>query len=328
MTADEKALARASEAYGASLRDRRVRAAVRLEEVSARDPRIGEIASEMKLAGLAAVRAAMEDTPEAVEARVAEIARRNLALQEERTAHLRALGYPEDYLYAGPFCDACGDTGYHDGAMCACFQPFYVRALEEQLEEAAGRCFPSFETFDMAIFTASVSVPDAQSRAERTAIVRKCRDYAASLGRTAENLLLRGESGRGKTALAVCIAKAAIARGVGVLYVSAPSLFSLREEERFRRDEEAGAALARYRGCDALIVDDLGLEAASPLNAPTLLSLLTAREAAGLPTVLCTALQGNALSQRYSSAVASRLENGLSAVELRGLDLRRMLKTT
>ncbi|MEA4824691.1 MAG: ATP-binding protein [Clostridiaceae bacterium] len=328
MSADEKALSRASETYGASIRERRVRAAARLDEIAARDARIGEIASEMRLAGLAAVRAAMEDVPEDVEKRVRSIAEHNLALQTERSDRLRALGYPEDYLYAGPFCGVCGDTGYHDGAMCGCFQPFYIRALGDQIDEAVGKGFPTFETFNMSIFTASVAIPDAGSRAERMAVVQKCRDYAGMLGATSENLLLRGESGRGKTTLAVCIAREAVRRGVGVLYISAPALFSLREEERFRRDEEAGAELARYRVCDALVLDDVGLEATAPMNAPTLLSLLTAREAAGLPTILCTALYGKDLSGRYSTAVASRLENDFKAIELRGLDLRRMLKTT
>ena len=317
MPTDERALARAAERYGDMLRTRREQAAARLGEASARDPRIAEIADEMRLSGLAAVRAAMDDTPEAAQSRVKEIAARNLTLQQERARRLTALGYPEDYLYAGPFCPRCGDTGYDGGRLCGCFRPFYVEALCTQLDEALGKACPAF---DEGLFENAGAVEDPRRFLER------CRQYASQLGRGAGSLLVRGGTGSGKTMLAAYIAREAARLGAEVLYVRAPDYFALREEERFRRDEVAGAEAARYRRCTALVLDDLGLETQSAGSPAELLSLLNARETAQLPTILCTPLTAGQLEQRYSAAAASRIENGFAAVELRSGDIRRAFR--
>ena len=317
MPMDEKALTAASLAYGQDRARRRAAAATRLTEVSAKDPRIGEIADEMRLAGLAAVRAAMDGTPEEARARVEEAKVRDLALQNERAQRLEALGYPADYLYAGPFCETCGDTGYAGGKPCVCFKPFYTAALMAQFNAALGRGIPAF---DEGFFLKADAVEDPK------AFLARCRRYAAGCGASGQNLLLRGGPGRGKTMLAAYIGREAIRCGTEVLYVSAPDYFTLREEERFRRDPEAAAEAARYRSCTALVLDDLGLEAQSSGNPAALLGLLSAREAAGLPTVLCTALSPRELEARYSGAAASRLENGFMPVELRSGDLRRVFR--
>ena len=318
MPTDEKAMAAASQAFGQANAQRREKAAARLREAAARDPRIGEIADEMRLAGLAAVRAAAEGSPEEARSRVEEAAARDLALQEERGKRLAALGYPADYLFSGPFCPICGDTGYNGGRLCACFRPFYTQALLDQFNAAAGKGCPAF---DEGFFEKADAVPDPKDFLER------CRQYASRFAGTGENLLLRGGPGRGKTMLAAYIGREAIRRGTEVLYVSAPDYFALREEERFRRDAEAGAEADRYRRCTALVLDDLGLETQASGSAAELLSLLGAREAAGRPTVLCTALGARELEQRYSGAAASRLENGFMAVELHSGDLRRVFRT-
>ncbi len=209
MPTDKTALEKAAGKYGEMLQAMRNRAEARLAEVTARDPRIGEIDREMRLTGLAAVRAALDGDTDALQSRVQEAASRNLALQKERADRLEALGYPADYLYAGPFCRRCGDMGYADGRICGCFAPYYEQELRAQFDEALGKGYPPF---DEGLFVRADAVDDPE------AFLVRCRQYAAQLGITAENLLLTGGTGRGKTMLAAYIAHEAIRQGTAVLY--------------------------------------------------------------------------------------------------------------
>ena len=317
MPTDRIALEKAAGKYGEMLQAMRERAEARLAEVTAQDPRIGEIDREMRLTGLAAVRAALDGGADTLQARVRQTAERNLALQKERASRLEALGHPADYLYAGPFCPRCGDMGYVDGRICGCFAPFYEQELRAQFDEALGMGCPPF---DEGLFARADAVDDPE------AFLARCRQYAARLGSGAESLLLTGGTGRGKTMLAAYIAHEAIRQGTAVLYVTAQRYFALREEARFRRDEEAAEEADRYRDCPALVLDDLGLEAPSAGNAPELLALLNARAAAQRPMILCTSLRADKLAERYSGAAASRIENGFRTVELRSGDLRRVFR--
>ena len=74
--------------------------------------------------------------------------------------------------------------------------------------------------------------------------------------RAAENVLLRGQSGVGKTALAQNLGHAALARGLNVLFVTlAAALADLLKQESLPALERR---LRRYTTPDVLIVDEVG----------------------------------------------------------------------
>jgi|GEM_PF-1332544 len=326
MSKDARIYARAEEAYRASLRQRQENAQKRADELSNECPRIGEIIAEMQLSGLAAVRAALECTPEEVNAQVEKIAKRNLNLQAERGELLTERGFPVDYLYAGPYCDICGDTGSVNGKMCVCFRPFYIQELTRELNRITGTEGVTFSSRLERIFlAASGTSPEIQI--EYRKVLERCKKYAAEVQIGTKGLLIQGDSGRGKTTLALCIAQEAIKRAVTTLYVTASTLFSLREEERFQGNEGASAELIRYYNCDLLIIDDLGLESISQDNTATLLALLKARKVKALPTIVCTILDEKEMRIKYSLVVASRLCYELDNIFLKGRDIRMYMQS-
>jgi len=327
MSEDARVMARAVERYNNRARARREELARRTEKLSEELPRIDEITREMQMTGLSIARAALNLDTSAVERRVKEIGERNLALQKERETLLISHGYPGDYLYAGPACKVCDDTGFHDGNLCDCLSELYREELAEELRVSVGGTPATFAGYNEEGFIVTGVDENEMSRRERREQLQRVKDYAARLSLSRRGLLLMGDAGCGKTTLAVCVASKAVRQGLTALYISAGRYFDLCEEERFRGSEAASEELSRYRSCDVLILDDLGTEAPGNMTAAAFFGLLNAREIAGLPTILCTGLTYKQMEQKYSAAAVSRIENGFEVIELRGEDLRRVKNT-
>ena len=72
---------------------------------------------------------------------------------------------------------------------------------------------------------------------------------------------MQGATGLGKTHLSLAIARAAIGKGFGVIYCSAPNIIGKLEKERFRSARGSADESDVYLlECDLLILDDLGTE--------------------------------------------------------------------
>ena len=188
-----------------------------------------------------------------------------------------------------------------------------------------GRQDLRFSAFTREFFVDDINqTNDAPYRLRREQYER-CERYAEELSVRRGNLLLEGPAGCGKSLLAVCIARRAIERELSVAYVSALDYVTQCDNERFRRDEESAAMIARCAQVDLLVLDDLGAEPAGSHNNAYFLTLLQQRENAGGSTVICSAVDTegrNGLYAKYSASVASRLRGAFERIRISGADLR------
>ncbi len=140
----------------------------------------------------------------------------------------------------------------------------------------------TFERFDLR---EGDLPPEEQANLKRAFDL--CRTYAAE---PEGWLLLAGEYGCGKTHLAAAIANARVALGQPAIFVVVPDLldylraaFDPASQARFdRRFDEV-------RNAPLLVLDDLGVESASPWVQEKLYQLFNHRYVARLPTVITTA---------------------------------------
>lgn len=144
------------------------------------------------------------------------------------------------------------------------------------------------------------------------------------------NLLFTGMPGLGKTFLSACIAREVAAKGFSVAYDTAVTLLSAFEQEKFSRsaEEQADAAsrVRQLKGCDLLILDDLGTELSSAFTQSALYTLLDGRIRSGRSTIISTNLDRDAIRERYGAALSSRLEGEYQYLRFIGKDIRAQKK--
>ena len=250
-------------------------------------------------------------------------------MQEERARLLRGLGLPGDYLTDKPLCARCGDTGYNGSALCVCVKERYAQLLKEQLSAVLPIQDQNFSRFNMGYYSTR---PDARlgvsPRENMEYNLDECKAYAANFGKDSPNLLLYGSTGLGKTFLSTCIAEAVSARGFSVAYDTAINIVSAYETIKFGNGDGAAAAerAARYERADLLIIDDMGTEMGTAFTVSALYNLINNRLMAKRPMIINTNLLPEALSEKYSPAVASRLLGEFMALRFFGDDIRLLKK--
>ena len=254
----------------------------------------------------------------------------NAMLQQERAELLAEHGYAPDALEDKPRCALCGDTGYCGGKMCACLQKYYAQEQIRSLSSLLDVGSQSFDTFGLEWYDTKVG---AQSRSPRETMERNlatCQTFAAEFGKKPENLLLFGDPGLGKTFLSACIARVVSEKGYSVVYDTASNVFARFEARKFIRFGEdarqAGADTRRYLTCDLLILDDLGSEFTSPFTQAALYEVINTRLVENKHTVISSNLSLDAIRQRYSAQVASRLEGMYQTLVFFGQDIRMLKK--
>ena len=252
----------------------------------------------------------------------------NLSLQAELQELLLENDYPADALDEKPLCPKCGDSGYVGESMCDCLRDI---CREEQKKELTSLLSnqASFDDFSLDYYPTAVNPATGMSpRQIMEMIYNSCVNFAIHFrpGRSA-NLLLTGNPGLGKTFLSACIAREVVQRGFSVVYDSAAHVFSCLEDQKFgRADDEALRMAQRVFACDLLILDDLGTEMASSFVCSALYSLLNTRLMEEKPTIISTNLSLEQLSQRYTGAIASRLEGEFRHLGFVGADIRILKK--
>ncbi|MBK8136668.1 MAG: ATP-binding protein [Chloroflexi bacterium] len=119
-------------------------------------------------------------------------------------------------------------------------------------------------------------------------------------------LLLEGTYGSGKTHLAAAIGNLRLIQGDFVLFVTTPDLLDhLRVSYTDDAEASYDETFDRIRGCDLLILDDLGVENPSPWAKEKLFQLLNHRYTHRLATVITT----NAELERLDARIGSRLRD-------------------
>jgi len=137
-------------------------------------------------------------------------------------------------------------------------------------------------------------------------------------------LWLFGDTGTGKTTLAMLISKAALEAGRSVAIYSLPKLLA-----RIRRtyDSEPGgdsylSFFERLTGVDLLHIDDLGAEKRSDWVLEQLYALINERYEAQRSVLITTNLPHDELEEQIGSRTVSRLSQMCDEVPLFGADRR------
>jgi len=300
--------------------DRESQTAARLQEAYAKVPRLREIDVQLRQTMAVAAQAVFSQGGD-VEAAMNQARGENQALQAERKA-LEQAHFAPGWLDETPICKACGGSGYVGSAMCQCLKQLCV---EEQRREL-GSIFSgkeTFETFRLDYYSDTIlSQFKASARQVMQRNLDNCIRYARSFGPDAGNLLLTGNTGLGKTHMALAIGRAVGEQGYTVCYETAISLFAKLEKAKFLPTEESRKEADKLESCDLLIVDDLGTEMPGQFVTAALYGLLNHRLMERKPMVFTTNLNVEEAGKRYSNQIASRLYGEFSRLTFMGSDIR------
>lgn len=132
-------------------------------------------------------------------------------------------------------------------------------------------------------------------------------------------VLLMGVSGRGKSHLSVASVKSWIGNTTrSALYITAADI----ESAAVRRFQGGQELIDNLCTTPFLALDELGGEQAGELSRPSVARVITARDAARIPTILCTNLDADSILRRYGQGVADRLLVDGIVCEFAGPSLR------
>ncbi len=185
------------------------------------------------------------------------------------------------------------------------------RATERRIHQARFPVVKSLDTFDF------LAIPALN----KTLVLELARcEYLARR----ENLLLLGNSGTGKTHLALALGLAACQRGYRVRFTTAAALvhelMEARDEKRLLRLQKLLAS------CELLIVDELGFVPLSKTGAELLFEVFSQRYERGstlvtsnLPFQEWTEVLG---SERLTGALLDRLTHHVHILEMNGESYR------
>ena len=295
--------------------------AARRAQVLQAYPRLREIDQALRQSVAGAVAAAFrkgEDTTAAIAA----LKEKNLALQREREWILASAELDESVLDPPPFCPHCGGSGYVGSSMCECLRELCRQEQKKELSSLLGGK-ESFDGFRLDLYPTepdpNLGVSPRQLM-ERT--FRRCRRYAREFGAGAPSLLFTGAPGLGKTFLSACIARAVADNGFSVVYDTAGKLFSDFEAVKFGGNQQD--LTRKYLQCDLLIIDDLGTEMTTQFTQSVLYRVLNDRLLENRPVIVSTNLSDQALRQRYSAPIASRLLGAFEVCLFLGQDIRQL----
>ena len=307
--------------------ERQARQEEQRRQVYARLPRVAEIDGLLRRTMAQVIAAALREGGDPA-AQVADIRRKNQALQAEQAQLLTGHGFPADALEDKPLCARCGDSGWVGSDMCDCLKVLCAQEQIKELSQLLDLGEQSFDTFDLGFYSPEVWPAWGRSPRENMEKVLKiCRDYAQNFGRYYfNNLFLSGSTGLGKTFLSACIARTVSENGCSVVYDTAGEVFARFEAQKFSRDEEdareARDDTRRYLRCDLLILDDLGSELTTPFVQSVLYQLVNSRLTAEKRTVISSNLTMDDVRGRYSPQIASRLEGEYRVLPFFGEDIR------
>ncbi|MCQ2432437.1 MAG: ATP-binding protein [Clostridia bacterium] len=284
-------------------------------------PELAEIDRALAETGVKIFGAAMQGK-EGLEERIAKLRAENEELLAIRGEILASHGYPRDYVNIHYDCPLCKDTGFTEGgkSLCTCMK----RALTLAGYESSG-IGGLLETQNFASFSL-----DYYKNPKEHEIMRRNLEEAEQYvkifsDRCANNILMFGATGLGKTHLSTAIAKAVIDRGYDVVYDTAVNIFSDFEAEHFSRsyqNQDETKPTDRYFDCDLLIIDDLGAELSNQFTVSCLYNLLNTRLNHGKSVIISTNLTYGDITKRYTARVSSRLLGEYHQFHFVGTDVR------
>lgn len=304
----------------------------RLEEIDDEIHRAGLKYNRMMLTGILSPDSAVKELEDAID-----------SLKAEKANLLAAHGYPADYLNPVFACHKCSDTGMISSAageadaVCVCYRQQLIDFIYDQ----SNLTIVGTEGFDSFSEDYYADAPNEQKygikkspRRQILGIRENCRQFIANFDHSeVKNLLFSGPTGVGKTFMAGCIAIELMNLGYSVLYQTAPALFNIIYEYRYKSSRDEGYDNSIYKSileADLLIIDDLGTESPSAMRYAELLSIIDTRFANDqrkpCKTIIATNIDLKKLFEYYDERVVSRITGSFDMFRFAGDDIRSLKK--
>ena len=291
-------------------------------EVTERRPEIAKYESKLAESGLAVVKAfGMGKDAENYIAQLSEI---NITLQKAIKALLTENGYPADYLDTPYTCKKCEDTGFIEGYICECRTQLLKEIAKDKLASVSQSAKCTFDNFNLDYYPLPADETTGVSPRKRMAdVLEYCRSYAEDFSTESESLYLHGATGLGKTHLSLAIANTVAENGFRVIYDSAQNILSALEREKFSSNNN-GEKEKEILDCDLLIIDDLGSEFSTQFTVAAIYNIINSRLNRSKPVIISTNLTKNAIEERYTQRVTSRIIGGYVSILFMGKDIRQI----
>lgn len=259
------------------------------------------------------------DLKEALE----ELKKENLATQEKLRVIYKQAGIDEKDLEPKYHCSLCEDNGNVDGKMCICYKQLIKEIACNNLNKLSPFKLSTFDTFQLRYYSNTVGEEASISDRERMAkYFEFCKNYVETFDEDSRNILMRGNTGLGKTHLSLAIGRAVIEKGFGVIYCSTPEILSKLEKEHFRKTSTDEDSEETLKECDLLILDDLGSEFHTSFTKNKIYNIINFRLIHQKPTIISTNLDFDELENSYSKRLISRLMGEYVIMNFVGTDIR------
>jgi DNA replication protein DnaC len=186
----------------------------------------------------------------------------------------------------------------------------------------------NFDNFNIDYYPDDYNIDentDATPRDIIKRILKTSHDFIDCFGKNADNLLIYGHSGVGKTFLTHCIAGEILKKGYSVIYLTSYQLFDILETKVFHSeelDETGSSIISMLYTCDLLIIDDLGTEMINKFTEVQLFACLQERLAGKHSTIISTNLSFDDIKNNYSERIFSRLIGNYKLLKIIGSDIR------
>lgn len=320
MAYSEAVLSRARQRLAQAKAEREAENTRHLSLAYTRFPRLQEIDRQLSATVAQAVAASFRRGEDPLPV-IAGLREENLALQRERQRYLDQL--EEGYLDGGPVCALCGGSGYIGSQMCECLSELCRQEQKKELTSLLTSANARFDQFRLDVYPDTYNEEYGCSpRQMMRLILGRCQRYAMQFTPDSGNMLFSGKPGLGKTFLSACIARTVADRGYSVVYETAIKMFADFEAAKFG-DPGDTSRTDKYLKCDLLIIDDLGSEMLTQLSMASLYTVVNTRMMENLSTIISTNLTRDALSAKYSPAIASRVLGMYPLMQFLGNDLRK-----
>lgn len=227
---------------------------------------------------------------------------------------LQKHGYPVDYLTVRPHCSDCNDNGYINGKQCHCLKDIIKLIAAQDMNRTAQVKLCDFSSFNLDYY-------DGNDRIVMEHILNKAQSFAGTFGAEAENLIMLGDTGLGKTHLSLSIAGAVIEKGYSAVYDTTMNLLKKIEREHFSRNSD-DELLNTVLDVDLLVIDDLGTEFLTPFYASIIFKIIDTRLNMERSTIISTNLTLNEIESHYGKRISSRISSSYICMKFCGDDIR------
>ncbi len=254
---------------------------------------------------------------------IAQLSELNITLQKAIRSLLVENGYPEDYLDTPYTCKKCEDTGFVEGYICECRTQLLKEIAKESLAKVSQSANCSFDNFSLDYYPLSDDTTGISPRKRMAEVLEYCRNYAEDFSTESESLYFHGATGLGKTHISLAIANTVAENGYRVIYDTAQNILSSLEREKFSHNN-TGEREKEILDCDLLIIDDLGSEFSTQFTVSAVYNIINSRLNRSKPVIISTNLTKNAIEERYTQRVTSRIIGGYVSILFLGKDIRQL----